>query len=64
MYDYVAPPPALGRKADEALQRWMGVSGPRVTGVRLLIGADGQIDLDAWRRLLGERNLTLLTIRE
>jgi hypothetical protein len=63
-YDYVASPPELGRKADEALRRWVGFGGPRVTGARLLIGADGQIDLDEWRRLLGERNETPLTIKE
>jgi hypothetical protein len=63
-YDHVASPSELGSKADEALGRWMGVGGPRATGSRLLIGANGEIDASAWRRLLDERNERPLTIRE
>ena len=63
-YDYVASPAELGSKADEALRRWVGVGGGRATGSHLLIGDDGRVDPDEWRRLLAERNQTPLTIRE
>ena len=63
-YDYVASGPEIGRKADEAIQRWMGVPGPVPNGYHLLINADGQVNLGEWTRLLGQRDERPLTIRE
>jgi predicted CXXCH cytochrome family protein len=63
-YDYVGAPDALGRKADEAMERWRRQLGASVAHPEVLMGPDGGIQLEIWLRLLSERDQRPLTIRE
>jgi hypothetical protein len=65
-YDYLAPPDALERKSREAALRWAGTL--RVESLRdpraVLIGRDGEIDVERYSRLLDARNRTAIRIIE
>jgi hypothetical protein len=63
-YDYVAAPPALGGRADEAIERWRRLRRASVAPPAVLVDASGNIDVDLWRRLLAERSQRALTIKE
>ncbi len=63
-YDYVAPRSELEAKAGEATEIWMGFGGPERARPRLLIGEDRRIDVDAWLRLLADRDYRPLSIVE
>jgi hypothetical protein len=63
-YDYVAAPETLGRKADEALERWRRQLMPFGARPEILMGDEGNIYLELWQRLLAERDVRPLTIRE
>jgi hypothetical protein len=64
-YDYLALPPAAIAKAEEAFARWQG-EGPGLPrgGQGLLLDPDGRPQVAEWQRLLAERDLRPLTIRE
>jgi len=63
-YDYVASGAVRGALADEAARLWLASGGAPGADPALLLGADGRPDTDAWLRLLAERDLTPVTIRE
>jgi hypothetical protein len=63
-YDYIEGPEAVGRRADEALERWRRALGGASAPPAVFVDASGGIDLEVWRRLLAQRDPRPLTIRE
>ena len=63
-YDYVASPTEREEKATQALQRWIRAGGADEGGAHLLISEGANVNMDAWARLLAQRDERPLKIIE
>ena len=63
-YDFLGSPPERMKKSTEAIGRWRGMGGPDRAGAHLLMDSRAEINVDAWLRILAERDLRPVVIRE
>jgi hypothetical protein len=63
-YAYTAPRSELESKATEATEIWLGLAGSDLAQPRLLIAENRMIDVEAWLRLLAQRDQRPLAIVE